>query len=357
MIYSMLIIIACCLFLVYFPGYPIWLWWLGRNKAPLLTENSHASMEAVSVLLPAHNDACHLDKKIESLLLLETNGMSLEIIVVLDGCSDGSCAGMTKWKGHSQIKTLVLEARRGKAHALNQAALVANGSMLVFCDASQKIASDALLPLLAPFQHPQVGLVSGCLESDNQSGWGRNGFRRFTNWLRKLEGKAGWLVGAYGPLYAVRRSLFEPLPEDGILDDMVLPIRVVEKGFQAVFAPSAKVFECRNFTGMSQFRRGSRIVGGLFQIVSLVWKAQMPLPFKAMFFMHKFYRLLLLPIGMVGLCALGAQEGQFALWLFFIGLVGFLFVGSIRFSVLQVVVTTYSLLTWPFRKTDVLWDK
>ena len=45
---------------------------------------------------------------------------------------------------------------------------------------------------------------------------------------------------ATGAIYAIRRSLFEPIPADTILDDVLIPLRLVKKGYAVLFEPGAK---------------------------------------------------------------------------------------------------------------------
>ena len=53
--------------------------------------------------------------------------------------------------------------------------------------------------------------------------------------LRRLESRVGSTLGATGAIYAMRRSLWQPLPADTILDDVLAPMRVVLAGYRVVF--------------------------------------------------------------------------------------------------------------------------
>ncbi|MBM4195377.1 MAG: hypothetical protein FJ202_13520 [Gemmatimonadetes bacterium] len=50
---------------------------------------------------------------------------------------------------------------------------------------------------------------------------------RYEKFIRSTEGRTDSTVGATGAIYAIRRALFEPIPDDTILDDVVIPLRVV----------------------------------------------------------------------------------------------------------------------------------
>ena len=68
-----------------------------------------------------------------------------------------------------------------------------------------------------------------------------------------MESEIHSVPGATGAIYAVRRSLFTPLPAGTILDDVVVPMRIVLGGHRAVFDPAARAYDA--VSG----RRGMRI--------------------------------------------------------------------------------------------------
>ena len=63
---------------------------------------------------------------------------------------------------------------------------------------------------------------------------------RYEKQLRRLESRIGSTLGATGAIYAVRRSLWRPLPADTILDDVLTPMRVVLAGYRVVFNENAR---------------------------------------------------------------------------------------------------------------------
>src|SRR4029077_9607339 len=115
--------------------------------------------------------------------------------------------------------------------------------IVVFTDARQIIAPDALKELVANFADPSVGCVSGELVIADQlaavSSQGVGLYWRMEKKIRYWESLSGSTVGATGAFYAVRRSLISPLPEGTILDDVYIPLQVVQQGFRVVFEPRA----------------------------------------------------------------------------------------------------------------------
>ena len=54
----------------------------------------------------------------------------------------------------------------------------------------------------------------------------------------RSESRVDSTVGATGAVYAIRRELFEPIPEDTILDDVLIPLRIVRRGYRVLFEPA-----------------------------------------------------------------------------------------------------------------------
>src|SRR5205807_1842564 len=137
----------------------------------------------------------------------------------------------------SNRRTVILPNNRGKATALNCGVAEAKGEIVVFTDARQTIASGALRNLVANYADPSVGCVSG--ELIIPSSQGASLYWRLEKKIRYWEGLAGSTVGASGALYAVRRNLLLPLPQETILDDVYIPFQVVRQGQRVIFEPMA----------------------------------------------------------------------------------------------------------------------
>ena len=73
------------------------------------------------------------------------------------------------------------------------------------------------------------------------------GYERF---IRKLESQIGSTVGGDGAIFAIRRELYTPLSPEAI-NDLVIPLQIVARGYRAVFEPYAVGYEpsAGNFTG------------------------------------------------------------------------------------------------------------
>jgi hypothetical protein len=72
-------------------------------------------------------------------------------------------------------------------------------------------------------------------------------------------------VGVTGAVYAIRRDLFEPVPEDTILDDVLIPLRIVRRGYRVLFEPAARATD-QLATSRQEFARKVRTLAGNFQL-------------------------------------------------------------------------------------------
>ena len=132
---------------------------------------------------------------------------------------------------------------------------------------------NTLRALVENFADPAVGAVSGELvitTSDRTAAAGRGSafYWRYEKFIRSTEGRADSTVGATGAIYAIRRELFEPIPDDTILDDVLIPLRIVRRGYRVLFEPRARAYDSASATAQHEFVRKARTIAGTFQLFS-----------------------------------------------------------------------------------------
>ena len=182
-----------------------------REPAPVAA----ADLPAVTVVIPCYNEAEHVAAKIANLRAADYPPGKIEIVVVSDGSGDRTVDVARATTGVRVVSWL---ERRGKAAALNAGLRAAHGDVLVLTDANARLEAGALRALVTPFADPNVGAVCG----EQVIGAGAAGERfywRYEAYLKRREAALGSVVGADGSLYAVRRELFRPLPEDRLIMD------------------------------------------------------------------------------------------------------------------------------------------
>jgi cellulose synthase/poly-beta-1,6-N-acetylglucosamine synthase-like glycosyltransferase len=238
--------------------------WFGRVRTIAPTHLS------VSFLLPVHNEEVNLPRRLEELTRqIQTAGVAGEIIVISDGSTDRSVEIASQ---HPGVRVIQQPEKLGKAAALNAGAALALHDLLVFADARQRWADDALARLIENFADPAVGAVSGDLVLESSPGVlaGVGLYWRFEKWLRKQESKLGSQVGVTGAISACRRTLFRPIPQGTLLDDVFWPMHVVLQGYRVVHDERSIAFDRLPDDPRDEFRRKVRTLAGNFQLMTLL---------------------------------------------------------------------------------------
>ena len=239
---------------------------------------------SITLLIPAYNEARHIAATVQNKLDQNYPQDKLQIIVVSDGSSDGTDEIV---KGFADRGVLLLrrEGREGKAAALNAAILHATGEIVVFSDANSLFDVDALTKIAANFADPEVGYVTGALRFSTSrlgvSGIGGGVYLRYENWVRRLETRAGSIIGVNGGVDAIRRALYVVIPNQ-LITDFVLPLSVIEAGHRVVFDATARAIEAPNEELASEFRMRVRValrsLQGLEYMRRLLNPVRFPLP-------------------------------------------------------------------------------
>jgi len=225
----------------------------------------------ISILVVAHNEGHRLARRLENLLALDYPVDQVDVLVGSDGSDDGTGA-MARGFRHPRLRIFNFPRRRGKAAVLNDLVAAARGEILVLADARQRFAPDALEQLARHFADPAVGAVSGELVLSHNAkgtavGDGVGFYWRYEKLIRTGESMTDSTVGATGAIYAIRKELFEPLPEDTILDDVLIPVRIVARGYRVLFEPLARAYDRAAGSAGEEFRRKVRTITGNFQLL------------------------------------------------------------------------------------------
>lgn len=230
------------LFIVYtYLGYPLLVWVLAR-RGPAVPVSVLAQWPAVSVVVPFCNEAARVPAKLATLRGQDYPG-ALQIIFVSDGEQDDTAAAVRASAAHG-VTALVLPQRQGKPSALNAAMAHLSHDLVLFTDARQTLAPDALRRLVMRMQDQHVGAVSGELVLiDGQDRARIGAYWRYEKWIRQAESRLASVPGVTGALYLIRREYVRPLPADTLLDDFDMPLAVLRAGRRVVLETGAQVFD------------------------------------------------------------------------------------------------------------------
>jgi cellulose synthase/poly-beta-1,6-N-acetylglucosamine synthase-like glycosyltransferase len=223
--------------------------------------NRHECTPSVTVLIPAYNEAACIAHTVENKLLQNYPSDRLQIVVVSDASDDGTDDIVRRYEQRG-VELLRREVRQGKAAALNEAVRQARGEIIIFSDANAEFAPDAVRRLVENFADAEIGYVTGSLSlrfgNANAAGEGNSAYLTYENWLRSAESNAGSVIGVNGGVDAIRRELYEDVPNDQITD-FVLPLRVILTGRRVIYDERVRSYEDANEEMGSEFRMRVRV--------------------------------------------------------------------------------------------------
>ena len=293
-------------------GYPL-LVWLGGRLRPFRVAIAGDAYPSVSVLVSARNEEKDIAWKVQETLAWDYPPDKLEVLVASDASDDGTDAILAGIH-NARFKYLRLERRGGKQVALNCLAEIASGDLLFFTDANTHIEAGALRRMVRYFADTRVGCVTGVeqtLSVGQESAMDTGGRRYFgyESWVNAAESSLGSVLVCDGSMFAIRRSLFEPLQPD-IANDLELPLRIGGRGFAILFDPLLRSQEHSTASLRQEFARRRRICA---QGLLGMWRLRHQLHgMRAwQFFSRKFLRwLMLVPLALLAISTAALASGN-----------------------------------------------
>jgi len=293
---------------------------LRRSSAEYTNErtlDSTAPTCRVAILVAAHNEELHIGPRLEN--LLRAGPRAFDIYVGLDGCTDRTGEIARDYASrHANIHVHEFTERRGKVAVLKDLVKLSEAGgcreppringLLVFTDANTEFRPEALEKLLRHFGDPKVGGVCGRLVFTHNSETSprlRSGqarlhqvttseglYWRWETWLKERESALDSCLGANGAIFALHRDLFwREVPDNTVVDDFVIGMKVRERGFRMIYDPEAAAEEELPAVS-SEWRRRVRIGAGDFQALQFCRTCLLPKygRFAWMFWSHKVLR-------------------------------------------------------------------
>ncbi len=243
-------------FYAYF-GYPLLLLLVGHvRRRP---EPEPVALPRVSIIIATHNEAHQLADKLSDTLALTYPPDRVEIIVAADGSTDAT-AEVVGGFARQGVRLVETGRRLGKEGAQKLALQQASGEIIVFTDAGTRCAPATLEAMARRFADPGVGCVSG-VDRHLEAGaaHGESWYLRYEMFLRRLETRAGSLVGLSGSLFAVRREICDRWSEDKPSDFHVV-LDAIRMGYRGVSEPAAIGYYRPLAEESREFRRKVRTV-------------------------------------------------------------------------------------------------
>ncbi len=278
-------ITVVCLFIpIYvYLGYPFLIWLLCKLIKTKKVNRADITPE-VTLIVSCYNEANIIRTKIDNCLVLDYPKDKIEIIVISDGSDDGTDEIVKEFVDQG-VRLIRQDGRLGKTSGLNLGVEASEAEIIVFSDANAIYDLSAIRMLVRNFNDFTVGYVVGAaLYTDggtNSASQSEDTYWKYEVFMKQLETQLHSVVGGDGAIYAIRRSLYEPLLAQDI-NDFVNPLQIIAKGYRGIFDVDAKCFEETAGSFDKEAKRKQRIVNRSF--CGLMRVKETMNPFKCGFF-------------------------------------------------------------------------
>jgi poly-beta-1,6-N-acetyl-D-glucosamine synthase len=267
---------ACLLIIFYtYLGYGIILFFLVVLKRGFAHQKTFPQIELpdVTILVAAYNEAAIIEGKVVNTLALDYPDEKIKYLFVTDGSTDGTPDIVLEYP---MVELMHQPEREGKIRAVNRAMERVNTPIVVFTDANTLLNKEAIHNIVRHYQDEKVGAVAGekrilVEKKDRASSAGEGIYWKYESILKNWDSELYSVVGAAGELFSIRTKLFEFIPEDTIIEDFYITLKIAAKGFRVKYEPEAYAMETASQSVKEELKRKIRIAaGGIQAIVRLV---------------------------------------------------------------------------------------
>ena len=306
-----------CVFLVFYTyiGYGILLWLLvqlkrivrGRAIRPALPADE--ALPDVTLLICAYNEQDIVGMKMENTYQLDYPKDKLHIMWVTDGTTDDTNKRLAEYP---DVEVVYSPERKGKTAALNHGISMVKTEITMMTDANTMVNPEAIREIVRCFQDPEVACVAGekrvmARHEGQAAAEGEGLYWKYESALKRLDSELYSTMGAAGELNAIRTRFYRPMPENALLDDFVMSMRMVDNGYKIAYSPDAYAMEYGSADLNEESKRKRRIAAGGLQSIWWLRKMMNPLrnPVVAFQFVsHRVLRWSITPIALLALIPL-----------------------------------------------------
>lgn len=248
----------------------------------------------VTLLIAAYNEEQIVTEKMANTLAQNYPTEKLRVVWVTDGSTDNTGERLA---AYSEVRVLHEAPRRGKTAALNRAMGFIETPIVICTDANTMLNVEAVREIVRCFADPEVGCVAGEKRVADLSGGGSAAATEGLYWkyeskLKEWDDRLYTAVGAAGELFAFRRSLYEPQPDDTLLDDFMISMRIAARGYRIAYCKEAYALETPSADMGEEGKRKVRIAAGGLQSAGRLWPLLNPLRYGVLAFQYISHRVL-----------------------------------------------------------------
>ncbi|MEM9824441.1 MAG: glycosyltransferase family 2 protein, partial [Bacteroidota bacterium] len=162
--------------------------------------------------------------------------------------------------------------RRGKIAAVERIMEYVDTPIVIYTDANTFVNKQAIRNIVRHYKDPKVGAVAGekriqLGDKDAANSAGEGIYWKYESTLKRWDSELHSVVGAAGELFSIRTDLYEAVPQDTIIEDFFMTLRIAQKGYQVVYEPAAFAVETSSASVKEELKRKIRIAAGGIQAI------------------------------------------------------------------------------------------
>ena len=248
--------------------YPLSLFLFGKKRQakPALSTNFD-----IAVVIAAYNEENVIEKKIQSVLATSYPLDKLFIYVGSDASTDRTNEIVANFGAqYPNVQLKIFQGRTGKAGIINSIIEQCKEELLILTDANVFFTPSTIPNLVRHFSEKETHQV--CANILKISDRNENiqalekGYLLVENQIKLRESASwGFVMGAEGGCYAIRRTAYTPIPPNFYMDDFFVTMSVIANKGRVIFDEEAICYEDLPTESTEEFKRKIRISIGNFQ--------------------------------------------------------------------------------------------
>ena len=224
-------------------------------------------LPAVTLMVCAYNEEDIIKEKMDNTRQLDYPKDRLRLMWVTDGSTDSTNELLAEYE---DVKVVYSPERRGKTAALKHGIKEVDTEIVIMTDANTMINAGAIREIARLMQDPKVGCVSGekkvmAKNEGDEAAQGEGLYWKYESTLKRLDSELYSAMGAAGELCVIRRQLMTDIPDDSLLDDFVISMEIVKKGYKIAYTSQAYAMEYGSANMHEESKRKRRIAAGGLQ--------------------------------------------------------------------------------------------
>ena len=282
-----------------------------RKEASPILPLDQSLLPNVTLMICAYNEAEVIEEKMNNIRSLNYPKDKLCVMWVTDGSTDDSNKML---HAYPEVHLVYSSERKGKAAAMQHGLKQNKAEYVIFTDANTMLNADAIREIVRQFMKKNVSCVSGekrvaARHSGQATAEGEGLYWKYESTLKRWDSELYSAMGAAGELFAVRMSCYEAPPSNALLDDFMMSMLILKKGYRIAYTPDAYATEYGSADMIEESKRKRRIAAGGLQ--SSWWLRAMMNPFRypkvaLQFVSHRVLRWTITPIALVALPIINA---------------------------------------------------